>query len=67
MKQGSEPMDADDLEPRVHKPAPKDFDEMSIEALGEYIAGLKAEIARAEAAIAAKEAARAGAHAFFKT
>lgn len=59
-------MDSDDLEPRALKPAPKDFDEMSIEALGEYIQDLKAEITRAEAAITAKQAARAGAHAFFK-
>lgn len=60
-------MDADDLEPRAAKPALRDLDEMSIEALEDYIAGLKAEIARAEAAIAAKQAARAGADAFFKT
>lgn len=60
-------MDADDLEPRANKPAPKDLDEMSIEALQEYIADLNAEIARAEAAIATKKAARSGADAFFKT
>ena len=60
-------MDSDDLEPRAVKPAPKDFDAMSIDALGEYISALQAEIARAEAAIAAKQAARAGAEAFFKT
>lgn len=60
-------MDADDLEPRAQKPAPKDLDEMSIEAIGEYILGLKSEITRAEAAIAAKTAARDGANAFFKS
>ena len=60
-------MDADDLEPRAAKAVLKDLDAMSIEALGDYIAGLQAEIARAEAAIAAKKAARAGADAFFKT
>ncbi|MCR4378943.1 MAG: DUF1192 domain-containing protein [Rhodospirillales bacterium] len=60
-------MDADDLEPRTAKAVLKDLDAMSIEALGEYIAGLQAEIARAEAAIATKKAARAGADAFFKT
>jgi uncharacterized small protein (DUF1192 family) len=59
-------MDADDLEPRTVKTVPKDLDAMSIEALSDYIAGLKAEIARTEAAIAAKQAARVGADAFFK-
>jgi len=64
-------MDTDDLEPM--KPSMsaatvrKDLDEMSIEAIGDYIAELKDEIARAEAAIAAKKAARDGAHAFFKS
>ena len=60
-------MDSDDLEPKALKPAPKDFDDMSIEALGTYINDLKAEIVRAEAAISAKEAARSGADAFFKS
>jgi len=60
-------MDIDDLEPRAQKAAPKDLDAMSIEALEEYIAGLQVEIARAEAAISAKKAARAGADAFFKS
>ena len=60
-------MDADDLEPRAQKPAAKDLDELSIEAIGEYINALKAEITRSEAAIAAKTAARDGANAFFKT
>lgn len=64
-------MDTDDLEPM--KPPTgagamgKDLDEMSIEAIGEYISALKAEIARAEAVVDAKQAARAGAHAFFKS
>jgi uncharacterized small protein (DUF1192 family) len=39
---------------------------MSIEALGEYIAELEAEIARAKAAISAKETARDGAESVFK-
>ena len=63
-------MDSDDLEPHKQKAtslASKDLDELSIEALNEYIAELKAEIARAEAAVGAKESARAGADAFFKT
>ena len=60
-------MDTDDLEPRVQGPKALDFDEMSIEALTDHIGQLKAEIARAEAAIEAKQAARAGAEAFFKS
>ena len=60
-------MDTDDLEPMAPKGGKKDLDEMSIDALGEYIDGLKAEIARAETAIEMKKAARAGADAFFKS
>ena len=60
-------MDTDDLEPITPKADMKNLDEMSIEAIGEYIEGLKAEIARAEAAIESKKAARAGAEAFFKS
>ena len=63
-------MDTDDLEPMKPPPGarttPKDLDEMSIEAIGEYIEELKSEIARAETTIKAKQAARAGAAAFFK-
>ena len=59
-------MDADDLEPIKKKPAPRNLDEMSIEALHEYIAGLQAEIERARGAIAGKQSARQGAESFFK-
>jgi uncharacterized small protein (DUF1192 family) len=59
-------MDLDDLEPRAKKPVLKNLDEMSIEALEDYIAGLESEIARAKAAIAAKRSSRQGAEAFFK-
>lgn len=59
-------MDDEDLEPRHAKPKPKDLDVMSIEALKEYIAGLEAEIARAKAAIAAKEDHRSAADAVFR-
>ena len=59
-------MDTDDLEPIKKKPQPKDLSRMSIGDLKEYIADLKAEITRAEAAIANKDKARAGAAAFFK-
>ena len=60
-------MDTDDLDPRTAKAKPKDLDEMSIEAIGDYINALKAEIERAEAAIQDKGAARSGADALFKT
>jgi uncharacterized small protein (DUF1192 family) len=59
-------MDADDLEPIQEKPAPKNFDEMSIEALQEYITELEGEILRAKEAIAMKENARDNADSFFK-
>ena len=59
-------MDTDDLEPRAPKAAPKNLDEMSIEAIEAYIAGLEAEIARAQTAIAAKRNFRQGAEQFFK-
>lgn len=59
-------MDTDDLEPLTKKPKPKDLSRLSVGDLREYIDGLKAEIARAEAEIAKKNAARAGADGFFK-
>lgn len=59
-------MDTDDLEPIKKKPVPKNLEIMSIEALGDYIADLKAEIGRAEAMVASKQKARSGAEAFFK-
>ncbi|MCW8835429.1 MAG: DUF1192 domain-containing protein [Rhodospirillales bacterium] len=59
-------MDVDDLEPINRKKPLKDLEVMSIEALGEYIEELKAEILRAEAEIAKKQQARAGAEAFFR-
>ena len=44
-------MDSDDQEPGKTAPKLKNLEEMSIEAIGEYIAELKAEIARASKAI----------------
>ncbi len=58
-------MDLDELEP-ARKPEIKNLDVMSVEALGDYIAELEAEIARARDAIAGKETARAGAESVFK-
>jgi uncharacterized small protein (DUF1192 family) len=59
-------MDPEELEPRLRKPPPKNLNEMSIEAIGDYIGELKAEIARAEATIEAKRKIRSGADALFK-
>lgn len=42
------------------------FDDFSVESLRLYIADLSAEIARAEAAIAAKQGARNAAESFFR-
>jgi uncharacterized small protein (DUF1192 family) len=59
-------MDWNELEPVKKKPEPKNLDELSIEALGEYIEELEAEIRRVEAAIELKEKARDGADSVFK-
>ena len=60
-------MDTDDLDPIKKKPVKKDLTRMSVGDLKEYIADLKTEITRAEAAIATKDKARAGAASFFKS
>ncbi len=57
----------DDLEPRNAPKKPKPLDTMSVDDLRGYVADLKAEIARAEAAIEAKSAHLTAAAAFFKT
>ena len=59
-------MSFDDLEPQKKKPALKSLEELSIDALHEYIAEMESEIERVRAAIKGKEAARQGAEAFFK-
>ncbi len=59
-------MDLEDLDPRKKPSKPKDLTPYSVEELNEYIAQLEAEIERARAAIAAKQAHRAGADALFK-
>ena len=60
-------MDTDDLDPIKKKPVKKDLTRMSVGDLREYIAELKSEITRAEAAITTKEKARSGADSFFKS
>ncbi len=61
-------MDLDDLEPRHgKKKAPAvNLQLMDIAEIEDYIAGLKAEIDRAEAMIKSKKAILAGADALFK-
>ena len=59
-------MSFDDLESQKKKPVLKNLEELSIEALHEYIAEMETEIDRVREAIKTKEAARQGAEAFFK-
>ncbi len=56
----------DDLEPRTKKPQLKNLDPMSVDELRDYIADMKAEIARVEEKIKAKQAHAAAAQGFFK-
>tara|TARA_B100000131_G_scaffold28200_1_gene26636 strand:+ start:217 stop:393 length:177 start_codon:yes stop_codon:yes gene_type:complete len=56
-------MELNDLEPV--DPKPKNLEEMSIAALGEYIEELETEIARAKTMIKSKETARNGAESVF--
>lgn len=57
----------DDLDPKTKKPKPRSLDKMSVEDLREYINDLKAEIARAEADIAKKQAHKDAAALLFKS
>jgi uncharacterized small protein (DUF1192 family) len=59
-------MDEEDLLPGRKPPAPKDLSLLGIAELENYIAGLEAEIARAQAEIAEKRKHRGGAEALFK-
>ncbi len=59
-------MDWDDLDPKTKKPKQRNLDDVSIDALHEYIEDLEAEIERVKAEIEKKKAAIAGAEAFFK-
>ena len=60
-------MDTDDLEPQREKSKPMDLNVLSIDALGNYIEELEAEIARAREAIDTKRAAHDGAESVFKS
>ena len=58
--------DLDDLDPRQKKPQPKNLDAMNIEDLKGYVAALKAEQARVEEKIKAKQSHAAAAASLFK-
>jgi uncharacterized small protein (DUF1192 family) len=59
-------MDIDDLEPRKQPSKPKDLAAFSIDELQRYVERLKAEILRAQATIAQKEAQISAASSIFK-
>lgn len=59
-------MDFEDLEPRAKPKIARDLSTWSVADLEAYIASLNAEAARARQAIAAKQAQKAAADAFFK-
>lgn len=59
-------MDTDDLAPPPKPKGAPDLETLSIAELQEHIVALRAEIARAEAAIAAKQAQRGSAEQLFK-
>ena len=58
--------ETDDLDPLKKKSQPRNLDPMSVEDLREYIAVLKAEIARVEEKIKAKQSHASAAASFFK-
>ncbi|MBI3196110.1 MAG: DUF1192 domain-containing protein [Reyranella sp.] len=58
--------ETDDLEPLKKKSQPRNLDPMSVEELREYITVLKAEIARVEEKIKAKQSHASAAASFFK-
>jgi uncharacterized small protein (DUF1192 family) len=55
----------DELEPQRVSAKPRDLQQMSVGELKDYIVSLEEEIARAEAAIAKKEAHKSGIEALF--
>ncbi len=59
-------MDFEDLEPRAKAKKPKPLDDLSVADLKDYVTALKAEIARVEAAIKAKQAHLEAMEALFK-
>ena len=59
-------MDEEELLPGRKPPPPKDLSLLGVAELEDYIAGLRSEIARAEAEIAEKRKHRGGAEALFR-
>jgi len=59
-------MDIEDLEPRKVTPKPRNLEEMSVEALKDYVTDLEREIARVKDAISGKERARSLADSVFR-
>lgn len=59
-------MDEKELEPQTKKPDLKNLEVLSIEALGEYIGELEAEIERAKAEISGKQLAKSAADSVFR-
>ena len=57
----------DELEPQTKRPAPRDVELMSIDALNEYIVELNEEIDRVRQAITVKEAAKGAAESVFRS
>ena len=58
--------DLDDLDPKQKKPQPRNLDAMNIEDLKEYAVVLKAELARVEDKIKAKQSHATAAASLFK-
>ena len=58
--------DLDDLDPKQKKVQPRNLDAMNIEDLKEYVAVLKAELARVEEKIKAKQSHATAAASLFK-
>ncbi|MBI2740611.1 MAG: DUF1192 domain-containing protein [Rhodospirillales bacterium] len=58
--------DLDDLDPKQKKTQPRNLDSMNIDDLKEYVAVLKAELARVEEKVKAKQSHAAAAASFFK-
>ena len=58
--------DLDDLDPKQKKPQPRNLDAMNIEDLKEYVAVLRAELARVEDKIKAKQSHAVAAASLFK-
>jgi uncharacterized small protein (DUF1192 family) len=59
-------MDMDELDPRRKPASQKPLDPLSVGELEDYLVSLEAEIVRVRAAIAAKQAHRAGLDGLFK-